>query len=167
MLEHRAIVLDYREWGLELVGNIGDEVRAQGFHAAQLLYHLVKVVDDDVEARFDTANRLYAGREITVHNPLCTVDNALDRTLHRKLSTQQIHRRTHKAQHKHVAECDKCRKLNITLGKYHIHRLSQISQEKIHGACEHEGDQQEKDTEQLEKCDLFPVLFLLHLSTAL
>ena len=149
------------------MGDIGDEVCAQGLHTGQLLHHAVKIVDNDIEARLHPAQGRNSGAEIAVHDLLCSVDNALYRALHRDLAAQQIYRRADQAQHKHIAEGNRCRRADILGGKFNLRSIAQISHEQCHGACQHKGDQQKEDTEQLKKGDPFAILFLIHLSTAL
>ena len=66
-----------------------------------------------------------------------------------------------------IAEGDCRRSADIPGSKMDLCGIAQIGHEEGHGARQHEGDQQEKDAEQLEKVDPLAVLFLLHFSTAL
>ena len=105
--------------------------------------------------------------EITVHDLFRSVENALDRALHGMLAAQCVHKCADQTEQKDIAESHKGGETDVLRRKGDPGIPLQKGQKQEHGACEHEGDQQEEDPEQPPKGAALLPFRVHHFNTAL
>ena len=108
VLEHHGVILDDGQRCFQLVGHIGDEIRTQRFDAGELCGHFVEVVDDRIELvhAVQAVEGLDTGGKVPAGQPLCGLQDAPDRVLHRHFAADTVDEGAQKAQEEHICKGD-------------------------------------------------------------
>ena len=121
------------------MGNVRNEICAQGLHAGKLLRHAVEAIDDLQEAVVDAepAEQRNAHAEIPGHDLLRGLGNAAGCAPHGQLAAQGIKGREQQAQQNHVCKGQLGGNGQVITGKHHAQRIDQRIGEQ-HDAAGHD-----------------------------
>ena len=167
LLQKRAVILDDGQGRFQFMGYVGNEIGAQSLDPLEFPDHAVEVVDDDVEAGLSPPDMLDLHREVAVHDLFRSVKDAFDGTLYSMLAAQDVCESTKQTEQENVAKGHNGGQPYVVQRELHASVPLKKVHEKEHGTGEYEGDQQEKDSEQLPESTALLPPGIHHLITAL
>ena len=143
--QQRAVVLQHRQRGFQLVADVGDKIAAQRFHAGKFLRQLVEGLGDHVKAVLaPNAQRRDAHRKVPPGDLLGRAGDLPHRARHQKAAAHLVHHGAQHAQQHHIAKGQLGRPADLLPGELDAQRGLQLADKQQHTAADDKRHGQKK-----------------------